>query len=103
MTEDEVLATASCDRFEMLKPQEKEVSGSLQIKGDSVFRSYFNRPVEVSSKEFAPDGWFKTGDVASMDEIGDFKILGRSSVDIIKQVKTFFLLFFFRCSNSAKL
>ncbi|WP_462137559.1 AMP-binding enzyme [Candidatus Mycalebacterium sp.] len=30
------------------------------------------------------DGWFKTGDIATLDSEGDFQILGRESVDIIK-------------------
>lgn len=61
---------------------DNELVGDLQIKGPNVFKSYFGRP-EATSKEFTPDQWFKTGDTATFAE-QSFKILGRSSVDIIK-------------------
>lgn len=38
----------------------------------------------VTKESFDDDGWFKTGDVAEVDEDGYYKILGRSSTDIIK-------------------
>lgn len=59
-----------------------ECVGDLQIKGPNVFKCYYNRP-EATEKEFTQDGWFKTGDTGQFDE-KSFKILGRSSVDIIK-------------------
>jgi len=56
--------------------------GELQVKGDTVFRRYWNRP-EETAKSF--DGeWFRTGDIAERDEEGTYRILGRSSSDIIK-------------------
>ena len=61
---------------------EGNFSGDLQIKGPSVFKEYYGRP-EATAKEFTDDGWFKTGDTAQFIE-NSFKILGRSSVDIIK-------------------
>ena len=60
----------------------EECVGDLQIKGPNVFKCYYNRP-EATEKEFTQDGWFKTGDTGQFDE-KSFKILGRSSVDIIK-------------------
>ena len=61
------------------------MSGDLQIRGPNVFSEYWGKP-EATAKEFAEDGWFRTGDTAQMDSEGVFKILGRSSVDIIKYV-----------------
>lgn len=61
-------------------------SGELQVRGPNVFQCYLNRP-DVTAKEFANDGsgFFKTGDIACYDkENKSFKILGRASVDIIK-------------------
>lgn len=61
-------------------------SGELQVRGPHLFKCYLNRP-DVTAKEFASDGsgFFKTGDIASYDkELQSFKILGRASVDIIK-------------------
>ncbi|MBP89853.1 MAG: long-chain fatty acid--CoA ligase [Planctomycetaceae bacterium] len=55
--------------------------GEIEIRGPSVFQEYWNRP-EATAKSFR-DGWFRTGDIAVVDD-GAYRILGRSSVDIIK-------------------
>ncbi|MDX2045723.1 MAG: AMP-binding protein, partial [Chitinophagaceae bacterium] len=60
----------------------KDEPGEIQVKGENVFHEYWNKP-EATKKEFTADGWFKTGDVAVMEE-GYYRIMGRSSVDIIK-------------------
>lgn len=57
------------------------ISGQLYVKGPSVFQQYWQKPEETQS-EFE-DGWFKTGDTAEYAD-GTIKILGRTSVDIIK-------------------
>ncbi|MHA8080030.1 acyl-CoA synthetase [Aquirufa regiilacus] len=57
--------------------------GEIQIKGKTVFKEYWNKP-ESTAESFTEDGWFKTGDIAAIDEIGGYRILGRNSVDIIK-------------------
>ena len=55
--------------------------GELQIKGPGVFQEYWQRP-EATAESFV-DGWFRTGDTAVVEN-GAYRILGRSSVDIIK-------------------
>lgn len=60
---------------------EENVSGEIQVKGNNVFKEYWNKP-EATQAVFK-DGWFCTGDVAVVEN-GYYKILGRSSVDIIK-------------------
>lgn len=57
-------------------------SGEILVKGENVFIEYWNNP-EVTIKEFTIDGWFKTGDVAIIED-GYYRIMGRNSVDIIK-------------------
>lgn len=57
-------------------------SGELLIRGSNVFKYYWNKP-EVTQESFTKDGWFKTGDSASCTD-GVYKILGRTSADIIK-------------------
>ena len=52
------------------------------MRGSSLFTSYWRRP-EVTAREFTSDGWFRTGDTARLTD-GVFRILGRTSVDIIK-------------------
>jgi malonyl-CoA/methylmalonyl-CoA synthetase len=56
--------------------------GELFIRGPSVFKGYWNRP-DATLAAFA-DGWFKTGDIAERAESGAVRLLGRTSVDILK-------------------
>jgi malonyl-CoA/methylmalonyl-CoA synthetase len=56
--------------------------GEIQVRGPTVFLEYWERP-EDTSAAFTPDGWFRTGDTALVDD-GRNRILGRSSVDILK-------------------
>jgi malonyl-CoA/methylmalonyl-CoA synthetase len=56
--------------------------GELWVRGPGVFREYWRRP-EATAAAFL-DGWFRTGDTVTRDEAGYFKILGRTSVDILK-------------------
>jgi malonyl-CoA/methylmalonyl-CoA synthetase len=56
-------------------------SGEIEVRGPSVFREYWNKP-EATASAFR-DGWFRTGDM-SVVENGVYRILGRTSVDIIK-------------------
>jgi malonyl-CoA/methylmalonyl-CoA synthetase len=55
--------------------------GEIEVRGESVFREYWRRP--DATREAFRDGWFRTGDVAVLDD-GSYRILGRLSVDIIK-------------------
>ncbi len=56
-------------------------SGEIRIKGDNVFLEYWDN--EEATKNSFKDGWFCTGDVAVVEQ-GYYRIMGRSSVDIIK-------------------
>lgn len=55
--------------------------GEIWVRGENVFAEYWDNP-DATAKEFT-DGWFRTGDIAELDD-GYYRILGRSSVDIIK-------------------
>jgi malonyl-CoA/methylmalonyl-CoA synthetase len=57
--------------------------GEIQVKGANVFKEYWQKP-EATAESFTEDGWFQTGDIAALDELGGYRILGRNSVDIIK-------------------
>lgn len=57
-------------------------AGQIQVRGDTVFLEYWNRP-DATRDAFTGDGWFHTGDEAVREE-GSYRILGRSSIDIIK-------------------
>jgi len=56
--------------------------GEIQVRGPTVFLEYWDRPEDTRSA-FTDDGWFRTGDTAVI-ESGRYRILGRSSVDILK-------------------
>lgn len=56
--------------------------GEILVRGKNVFKEYWRKP-EATAKEFTADGWFKTGDVAIVED-GYYRIMGRNSVDIIK-------------------
>lgn len=61
---------------------EDTIAGQLYVKGLSVFRQYWKKPEETAA-EFDADGWFRTGDTGRYEN-GTVRILGRTSVDIIK-------------------
>lgn len=56
--------------------------GVIEIKGPSLFRGYWEMP-EKTAAEFRPDGYFITGDNATMDETGRISIVGRAKDLII--------------------
>jgi malonyl-CoA/methylmalonyl-CoA synthetase len=56
-------------------------AGEIQVRGASVFREYWGRP-EATREAFTEDGWFCSGDVASVED-GQYRIWGRASQDII--------------------
>lgn len=50
--------------------------GELLIRGPTVTTGYYKNDAETQ-KSFTEDGWFRTGDVCSVDEMGRFKIIDR--------------------------
>ena len=56
--------------------------GTLEIKGPNLFRGYWRQP-DKTAEAFRPDGFFITGDIATMDEDGRVAIVGRGSDMII--------------------
>ena len=67
---------------ENLNPIQEDEAGEILIKGENVFKEYWEKP-EETKKAFTADGWFKTGDFAVLEN-EYYKIIGRNSVDIIK-------------------
>jgi malonyl-CoA/methylmalonyl-CoA synthetase len=60
---------------------DEERPGEIWVRGNAVFAEYWDNP-DATANEFT-DGWFRTGDIAQRED-GYYRILGRSSVDIIK-------------------
>ena len=62
-------------------PWDGKTVGELEVRGPWVASSYYNAPEE--QHRWTADGWFRTGDVASIDPEGYIKIVDRSK-DLIK-------------------
>jgi malonyl-CoA/methylmalonyl-CoA synthetase len=56
--------------------------GAIEVRGPNVFAGYWRMP-EKTREEFSADGWFRTGDVGMVDELGYVTIVGRSKDLII--------------------
>jgi cyclohexanecarboxylate-CoA ligase len=57
--------------------------GELHVRGCSLFSGYVRNP-EASRAACTGDGWFRTGDLASMDEAGNVLLRGRTK-DLINR------------------
>jgi acyl-CoA synthetase (AMP-forming)/AMP-acid ligase II len=66
-----------------LLPADGEAVGELQVRAPMVFGGYLGRP-EASAASFTADGFFRTGDVATIGPDGWHRIVGRASTDLIK-------------------
>lgn len=64
-------------------PHDAETIGRLQVRGPMLFDGYLNRP-DATAEVLGDDGWYRTGDVAVVDDTGMHRIVGRESVDLIK-------------------
>src|SRR3546814_5694506 len=56
--------------------------GVLEIRGPGLFSGYWRMP-EKTAEEHTADGWFITGDVATIAEDGRISIVGRAKDLII--------------------
>ena len=59
------------------KPAGDGEKGELWIKGPCVMKGYWNAP-EQTRMVITEDGWLKTGDIATIDDNGWVRIVGRS-------------------------
>jgi acyl-CoA synthetase (AMP-forming)/AMP-acid ligase II len=62
-------------------PWDGETPGELQVRGPWVASHYYESPDQAH--RWTDDGWFKTGDVATVDEDGVVKIVDRAK-DLVK-------------------
>jgi long-chain acyl-CoA synthetase len=57
-------------------PDKKTGEGEIWAKGPNVMKGYYKEP-EMTSEVLTPDGWFKTGDLGTMDKRNNIYIKGR--------------------------
>lgn len=56
--------------------------GEIAIRGDNIMKGYWGKP--EATAEAIPDGWFRSGDIASVDEDGYYTIVDRKKDLIIR-------------------
>jgi long-chain acyl-CoA synthetase len=56
--------------------------GEIAIRGENIMKGYWNRP--EATKEAIPDGWFRSGDLATVDDEGYYTIVDRKKDLIIR-------------------
>ncbi len=57
-------------------------TAEIEVRGPNVFAGYFERP-DADADAFTADGWFRTGDIGSLDDDGYLSIVGRAKELII--------------------
>jgi fatty-acyl-CoA synthase len=60
----------------------KLVEGEVWVRGPNLMRCYWNDPAATAAA-LTPEGWFRTGDLARIDDEGYYWIIGRSKDVII--------------------
>jgi malonyl-CoA/methylmalonyl-CoA synthetase len=60
---------------------EVDTMGELEVRSPQMFNGYFGK--EDLTQVVFRHGWFRTGDMATLEE-GQYRLLGRRSIDIIK-------------------
>ena len=57
-------------------PDPEHIAGELSVKGDVVFKGYYKNP--EATAQVLQDGWFRTGDMGTIDKNRNVFLLGRS-------------------------
>ncbi len=71
------------DGVEMKLIDEHDGVGEIAIRGHNVMKGYWQRP-DATAEAIDSDGWFKTGDVARVDDDGYFFIVDRKKELVIR-------------------
>jgi len=78
--------------YKVIDEEERELPprtiGELVVKGPEVFTGYYKATKEEINEIFTHDGYFKTGDLASIDENGYITVVGRRKDVIIRGGET---------------
>jgi malonyl-CoA/methylmalonyl-CoA synthetase len=66
----------------VIEATDDETIGEIWVRGPNLFTEYLNRPDATAQSR--RDGWFVTGDMATVTPDGYVRIVGRKSTDLIK-------------------
>lgn len=58
------------------RPVASGVEGNFELTGPTIFDGYLDRP-DLTEEVFTEDGWYRTGDLATIDDDGYLRITGR--------------------------
>jgi long-chain acyl-CoA synthetase len=64
-----------------IRGQDASGVGEVWVRGRTVMQGYLNNP--EATREALVDGWFRTGDLGSVDVSGHLKLVGRSKNMIV--------------------
>jgi fatty-acyl-CoA synthase len=76
-----VMRTEGIEDKSVEAPRDGNTPGELEVRGPWVAASYYKSPDQAH--RWTEDGWFKTGDIATMDDEGFIKIVDRAK-DLVK-------------------
>lgn len=70
------ICLASVPDMEYLVTDQPQPRGELLVRGHTMFSGYYKND-EDTQKSMLPGGWFRTGDIATVDSRGRFQIIDR--------------------------
>ncbi|HEY0881761.1 MAG TPA: AMP-binding protein, partial [Archangium sp.] len=71
------------DHRQAIDARDGTTIGEVAVRGPNVFQGYLNRPDATAAVKDA-EGWFFTGDLATLQPDGTVRIVGRRATDLIK-------------------
>ena len=66
-----------CMQIKIESPNPHETVGEVLVKGDNTFVGYYKNP-QADKEVFTEDGWFRTGDLGTIDEDNNLFLVGRN-------------------------
>ena len=66
-----------CMQIKIESPDPRNVVGEVLVKGSNTFVGYYKN-AEADSEVFTEDGWFRTGDLGTIDEENNLFLVGRN-------------------------
>lgn len=66
-----------CMQIEIDSPNPHKIVGEVMVKGSNTFVGYYKNP-EADREVFTAEGWFRTGDLGTIDEENNLFLVGRN-------------------------